>query len=800
MTARPSPRTGRTRRVRPDAPQGGRALRAGQGQLRRRRHGCPACCTARCCAARTPTPASSPSTRRPPRRTRRSRRSSPARRSRRLNLAWMPTLSYDVQAVLATDKVRYQGQEVAFVIAEDHYSARDALELIDVEYEPLPAVDRRPQRARPGRAGHPRRPGGPDRQPHLRLGVRRQGEDATRCSPTPRSSSTQDMLYPRVHPAPLETCGAVADMDQVTGKLTVWTTTQAPHAHRTVYALVAGLPEHKIRIISPDIGGGFGSKVGIYPGYVLAIVGSIVTGKPVKWVEDRSENLMTHRVRPRLPHARRDRGDEGRQDPRPAGRRARRPRRVQRHRAADQVPGRLLPHLHRLATTCRPRTARSPASTRTRRRAGSRTPARSASPRPSTSSSGWSTCSPTSWAGPGRAADEEPAPARAVPVHHADRLGVRLRRLPAGAAAGAWTWPATTSCARSRPRSAPRGELMGIGVASSPRASAPARASTWTSSASAWPTAPSCGSTRPARRCCASRVQTQGQGHETTFAQIVAQRARHPARGHRGRPRRHRQTRRSGWAPTAPAPRRSPARRPRSWPARCATRRRSSPPRCSRCSPDDLEWEQRPLVRQGRPGAGQDDPGDRPARPRQPGAARGRRGPPGRDAPSTTRRTSPTRSAPTSASSTSTRAPAQVKVRRFIAVDDCGPRINPMIVEGQVHGGLADGVGMALMQVIAFDEDGNHLGGVVHGLPAADLDGVPVVGAGRDGHAVAAPPDRRQGRRRVRHGRLAARGGQRGARRAQAVRRPPRRHAADARPRCGGRCRAARSGPDLAIQ
>ena len=103
----------------------------------------------------------------------------------------------------------------------------------------------------------------------------------------------QEMLYPRVHPAPMETCGSVADMDKVTGKLTIWCTTQAPHAHRTLYALVAGLPEHKIRVISPDIGGGFGNKVGIYPGYVLSVVGSIVTGKPVKWVEDRSENLMS---------------------------------------------------------------------------------------------------------------------------------------------------------------------------------------------------------------------------------------------------------------------------------------------------------------------------------------------------------------------------------------------------------------------------------------------------------------------------------------------------------------------------
>src|SRR5262249_2861585 len=66
-----------------------------------------------------------------------------------------------------------------------------------------------------------------------------------------------------------------------------------PHAHRTLYALITGLPEHKIRVISPDIGGGFGNKVPIYPGYLCSIVGSILTGKPVKWVEDRSENLMS---------------------------------------------------------------------------------------------------------------------------------------------------------------------------------------------------------------------------------------------------------------------------------------------------------------------------------------------------------------------------------------------------------------------------------------------------------------------------------------------------------------------------
>ena len=104
---------------------------------------------------------------------------------------------------------------------------------------------------------------------------------------------TEDIVYPRVHPAPMETCGCVADYERVAGKLTLWTTSQAPHAHRTVYALVSGLPEHKIRVIAPDIGGGFGNKVPIYPGYVCAIVASLVIGKPVKWMEDRSENLVS---------------------------------------------------------------------------------------------------------------------------------------------------------------------------------------------------------------------------------------------------------------------------------------------------------------------------------------------------------------------------------------------------------------------------------------------------------------------------------------------------------------------------
>lgn len=207
-------------------------------------------------------------------------------------LAWMPTLSNDVQAVLATDKVRFQGQEVAFVVAEDKYAARDALELIDVEYDVLdPVVDAR----------RALEPGAPVIRDDLEGKTDnhcfdwKTGDEAATAAVFARADVvvTQDLVYPRVHPAPMETCGALADFDAVDGKLRLWSTTQAPHAHRTLYALVAGIPEHKIQVISPDIGGGFGNKVPIYPGYVCAIVASIVTGKPVKWMEDRFENLIS---------------------------------------------------------------------------------------------------------------------------------------------------------------------------------------------------------------------------------------------------------------------------------------------------------------------------------------------------------------------------------------------------------------------------------------------------------------------------------------------------------------------------
>src|SRR5437763_1052052 len=211
-------------------------------------------------------------------------------------LAWMPTLSADTEAVLALDRVHFQMQEVAFVVDTSRYAAADGVEAVEYEYEPLRVV------IDPKKALYPDapllRPDKKDKQPtnqiyHWETGDR-EGTDAAFAEAEANGVVvSQEMFIPRIHPAPIETCGCVADFKKATGKLTVWLTSQAPHAHRTLFAIVGGLPEHRIRIISPDNGGGIGNKVPIYPGYVCAVVASITTGKPVKWIEDRTENLSS---------------------------------------------------------------------------------------------------------------------------------------------------------------------------------------------------------------------------------------------------------------------------------------------------------------------------------------------------------------------------------------------------------------------------------------------------------------------------------------------------------------------------
>ena len=219
---------------------------------------------------------------------------------RPLGLHWMPTLAGDKQMVLADGKVLFQGQEVAFVVARDRYVAADAVELVEVDYEELPVLTDPFEALRsdvvlredldPGADGAH----GPRKHPNHIFTWEAGDKAATEQVLSEAEVVAEEMIYyHRTHPCPLETCGCVASMDKVNGKLTLYGTFQAPHAIRTVVSLISGIEEHNIRVISPDIGGGFGNKVGAYSGYVCSVVASIVTGVPVKWVEDRMENLMT---------------------------------------------------------------------------------------------------------------------------------------------------------------------------------------------------------------------------------------------------------------------------------------------------------------------------------------------------------------------------------------------------------------------------------------------------------------------------------------------------------------------------
>ncbi|WP_181700982.1 aerobic carbon-monoxide dehydrogenase large subunit [Chthonobacter albigriseus] len=218
-----------------------------------------------------------------------------------LGLHWMPTLAGDVQAVLADGRVSFQNQEIAFVVAENRYIADDAIQLIEVEYEELPvivdpfrAMDPDAPVLRPDLAGKTTGAHGP-RKHHNHIFEWTIGDKSATDDAFANAEVTIKELisYHRTHPSPLETCQCLASFDKIKGELTLYGTFQAPHVIRTVASLLSKIPEHKIHVIAPDIGGGFGNKVGAYAGYICSIVASIVTGLPVKWVEDRMENLST---------------------------------------------------------------------------------------------------------------------------------------------------------------------------------------------------------------------------------------------------------------------------------------------------------------------------------------------------------------------------------------------------------------------------------------------------------------------------------------------------------------------------
>lgn len=198
----------------------------------------------------------------------------------------IPDLKVPAHHVLAVDKVRFAGEGVAAVVAADAYVACDAVELIEVDYDPLPVV------IDPEKAMAPDSPVlhaelGDNIAYRLRLGGN--VDEALRQSDL---VVRQRLENQRVIANPMETRGIVAHYQPDGEKLTAWVATQVPHVLRTNLARLLGLPENRVRVIAPDVGGAFGTKVNIYAEEVLAAALSMRLGRPIKWIEDRDEHML----------------------------------------------------------------------------------------------------------------------------------------------------------------------------------------------------------------------------------------------------------------------------------------------------------------------------------------------------------------------------------------------------------------------------------------------------------------------------------------------------------------------------
>jgi carbon-monoxide dehydrogenase large subunit len=186
-----------------------------------------------------------------------------------------------------TDTVRYVGDIVACVVAESSYQAYDALELIDVDYEPLPAaVD--PQ------AAH--KPGAP--QLHADVPNNEAfhwtvaGGDVDAAFKKAEIVVKERIVQQRLIPNAMEPRAALAQWSGASGELTLWNTTQNPHILRFLCSVVTGVPENKLRVIAPEVGGGFGSKIAAYPADFITCFCAMKLTRPVKWTETRSENYQ----------------------------------------------------------------------------------------------------------------------------------------------------------------------------------------------------------------------------------------------------------------------------------------------------------------------------------------------------------------------------------------------------------------------------------------------------------------------------------------------------------------------------
>ena len=619
-------------------------------------------------------------------------------------LAWMPTLFHDRQMVLATGKVLFQSQEVAFVVAEDRYTAADAAELIEVEYEDLPVlVD--PHRALDADAPILRN----DREEktnhifHWEVGDRQAADQQLQNSPV---RARVDAVFQRCHPAPLETCGCVADYNSATGRLTVWETSQAPHAHRTLFALVAGIPENNIRIIAPDIGGGFGNKVPIYPGYVCAVVASLRLGRPVKWIETRSENLQSTGFA-RDYHMTAEVAAE-----RDGKVKALRVRTLADHGAfnAAAQPSKYPAGLFSICTGsydfstafCEVDgvyTNKAPGGIAYR-------------------------CSFRVTEAAyliERVMDVLATELQMDPVELRRKNFIPADKFPYQSPLG-WTYDSGDYHAamnlalekigyhelrREQEEKRKRGELMGIGVSSFTEIVGAGPAHSF--DIAGIKMFDSCEiRVHPTGKAIARMgTKAQGQGHETTFAQIVAQELGIPVaditveEGDTDTAPYGLGTYASRSTPTAGAATAMASRKIRE-------KARKIAGHLLEVSEEDLEWEPGRFYVKGAPGKAKTI--------QEIAFAAYTNIPPGLEAglEAVHYYDPPNLTFPFGTYVCVVdidKGTGEVKVRRFVAVDDCGNIINPMIVEGQIHGGLTEGLAIAFMQEIAYDESGNVQGG-----------------------------------------------------------------------------------------
>jgi aerobic carbon-monoxide dehydrogenase large subunit len=205
-----------------------------------------------------------------------------------LPCAWpvTPDMKHPNHPPLAVDEVRYVGDGVAVVVARDRYAAADALDAIEVDYEPLPAVVDMERALKD------------EVLVHSELGTNRcftwpfAGGDYDAAKAKADVVVTRRFLQQRLIPTAMEPRSVVVAPIAAAGEYTVYSATQIPHILRLMLAMVTGTPEHKIRVIAPDVGGGFGSKLNVYAEEVLALVVAKRLGQPVKWTETRSEGYQ----------------------------------------------------------------------------------------------------------------------------------------------------------------------------------------------------------------------------------------------------------------------------------------------------------------------------------------------------------------------------------------------------------------------------------------------------------------------------------------------------------------------------